>query len=238
MNRKIFLKTAFVGLVTAKFSAGAQEAAAIPDLSAEEIVKLVHLSRALKKHQLTGELRKANIKASFSVSMSDKLMEFKFVAPDQIIRLDLGDSNYKLTENKVAVAEKNYGQGVRGTDLTYEDLSFRYLYWPKPIKLDSERFATRKCWKVQMNNPRQGTGSYNTVIIWVDQESGGLMKMEGYRYEQKDGKPVWTLLKRCAVKAGMKIDDATVLKEMSVEAFDPASGKGLGKTFLEMNKPS
>jgi hypothetical protein len=45
------------------------------------------------------------------------------------------------------------------------------------------------------------------------------------------------MLKRCKVTAGMKVDDVTVLKEMTIETFDPVSGKGLGKTFLEMQKP-
>jgi hypothetical protein len=215
---------------------------AIADLSAAEIVRLVHLSRALKNHELTGELRKGDLAANFTVSMGKALIEFRFTGPEQTVRLDLGDSSFKLSENKKAVPEASYGNPLRGTDLTYEDLSFRYLYWPNPIKLDSERFSTRKCWKVQLNNPKQGTGLYNTVVIWVDQESGGLMKMEGYRYDKKDGKDVWTLLKRCAVKSGMKVnegtaDEATVLKEMSIEAFDPTTGKGKGKTFLEMNKP-
>ncbi len=218
-------------------TACAQEAPAIADYTAEEVVKLVHLSRALKKHELTGQLRKADVRADFRVTLTDKLMDFRFANPEQQVRLDLGDSNYKLVDSGKPVPEANYGVGIRGTDLSYEDLSFRYLYWANPIKLNSETFATRKCWKVQLNNPRQGTGAYNSVVIWVDQQSGGLMKMEGYLYEKRDGKDVFTMIKRCAVKSGMKIDDATVLKEMSIEAFDPKTGKGLGKTFLELNKP-
>jgi hypothetical protein len=215
----------------------ADEPPAIADLSAEDIVKLVHLSRALKRNDLTGSLRKADIKAEFRVTLTEKLMDFKFASPDQQVRLDLGEDSYRLAENGKPVAEADYGKGIRGTDLSYEDLSFRYLYWKNPYKLQSETFATRKCWKIQLNNPRQGVGAYNTVVIWVDQESGGLMKMEGYLFEKKDGKDVWKLIKRCAVKSGMKVDDATVLKEMSIEAFDPGTGKGQGKTFLEMNKP-
>jgi hypothetical protein len=105
------------------------------------------------------------------------------------------------------------------------------------VKLDPETYSTRKCWKVQCNNPNPNIGAYKTVIIWVDQSSGGLLKMEGYDWQQANGKDIFTLLKRCKVTAGMKVDDATVLKEMTIESFDRASGKGLGKSFLEMNKP-
>ncbi len=212
-----------------------------PEPSAEEVVKLVHLSRALKKHDLNGELRKGNIKSAFNIQLQEKFIRFTFADPKQIIHLDLGDKSYRLFEVKAgsnaAVPDSQYAQGIRGTDLTYEDVSFRYLYWPNPMKLDNERVSTRKCFKIQLNNPGR-VGAYNAVLIWVDQESGGLLKMEGYRFDKgADGKPKWTLLKRCKVTEGMKVEDTTVLKEMSIEAFDPQTGKGQGKTFLEMSKP-
>jgi hypothetical protein len=221
------------------------EEAALPDYTAEEIVRLVNLSMALKKTQLNGTLRKGDNVSPLNFSLIDKEtikeITFTFGAPAQSIVLDLKDKSFLLYDikagKKTAVPDANYATGIRGTDLTYEDMSFRYLYWPKPVKLESETFSTRKCWKVQCNNPNPKVGAYKTVIIWVDQSSGGLLKMEGYDYQEVNSKPVFTLLKRCKVTSGMKVDDVTVLKEMTVEGFDPASGKGLGKTFLEMQKP-
>ncbi len=75
------------------------------------------------------------------------------------------------------------------------------------------------------------------MVIWVDQKSGGLLKMEGFKYDPNSKEPKLILVKRCKVTAGMKVDDSTVLKEMTVESFDSNTGKSLGKTFLEMNKP-
>jgi hypothetical protein len=223
------------------------EEAALPEYTAEEIVRLVNLSMALKKTQLNGSLRKGDNVSPLNFSLEDKEKEnikqitFTFGSPPQSIVLDLKDKSFLLYDvkggKKSAVPEGNYATGIRGTDLTYEDMSFRYLYWPNPIKLESETYSTRKCWKVQCNNPNPKIGAYKSVVIWVDQTSGGLLKMEGYNYQQVKDKPVFTLLKRCKVTAGMKVDDVTVLKEMTVESFDPVSGKGLGKTFLEMQKP-
>ncbi len=211
-----------------------------PEPTADQIVQLVHLSRALTKHDLNGELRKGDIRAALNVKLEERLIRFRFENPAQIIQLDLGDKSYRLTEklagSNAPVPDKQYTQGIRGTDLTYEDISFRYLYWPNPVKLDPERVSTRKCFKIQLNNPNPKLGAYEAVLIWVDQESGGLLKMEGYRLDRSRKDP-WILLKRCKVTEGMKVDDATVLKEMSIESFDPATGRGQGKTFLEMQKP-
>lgn len=224
----------------------AEEEAALPEYNAEEIVKLVNLSMALRtKTELTGTLRKGDIVAPLNFRLEEKgdvkQITFTFGAPPQSIILDLKEKSFLLYDlaggKKTPVPDKNYALGIRGTDLTYEDMSFRYLYWPNPVKLESETYSTRKCWKVQCNNPNPAVGAYKSVLIWVDQKSGGLLRMEGYNYQEVNGKPVFTLLKRCKVTAGMKIDNVTVLKEMTVEAFDPVTGKGQGKTFLEMEKP-
>jgi hypothetical protein len=242
MNRLSFIFTALSLCFSPLLRA---EDAALPEYTADEIVRLVNLSMALKKTQLNGSLRKGDNVSALNFSLVDKdtvkEITFTFGAPPQSIMLDLKDKSFLLYDvkggKKSAVPEANYATGIRGTDLTYEDMSFRYLYWPNPIKLESETYSTRKCWKVQCNNPNPKIGAYKTVIIWVDQTSGGLLKMEGYNYQSVNDKPVFTLLKRCKVTAGMKVDEVTVLKEMTIESFDPVSGKGLGKTFLEMQKP-
>lgn len=242
MKRRPFLITSLLLGAAPLFRA---EEAALPEYTADEIVRLVNLSMALKKTQLNGTLRKGDNVSPLNFSLMDKEtvkeITFTFGAPAQSIVLDLKDKSFLLYDIKAGkkspVSESNYATGIRGTDLTYEDMSFRYLYWPNPVKLESETYSTRKCWKVQCNNPNPNLGAYKTVLIWVDQTSGGLLKMEGYNYQQINGKPVFTLLKRCKVTAGMKVDDATVLKEMTIESFDPATGKGQGKTFLEMVKP-
>lgn len=238
-------------LVSIPLSSARAEEAALRDFTAAEIVKLVNLSMALKKTQLTGSLRKGNLVAPLVFKLEDKApvkeITFSFGNPPQAILLDLKQDSFLLYDvmggKKIPVSDKNYAMGIKGMDMTYEDMSFRYLYWPNPVKLESETYSTRRCWKVQCNNPNPSVGAYKTVVIWVDQASGGLMKMEGYNYQSINEKPVFTLLKRCKVTAGMKIkgtagEDVTVLKEMTIESFDPTTGKGLGKTFLEMDKPN
>lgn len=206
--------------------------------TAEEIVQMVHLSRALKNHHLNGTLTKGDRTIPFTIRMSETLMRFMFTENNQnhIVNLDLTSKGTKLTEVKpgsnAVVPFARYGEGVKGTDLSYDDISFRYLYWAKKTLRGEESIKTRDCWVVDLTNPGNAanSGSYGTVRIWVDQESGGLMKMYGYDWQGKR-------IKECAVKSGMKVDGATVLREMAVYSFAPGSNKVVGETVFELQKP-
>ena len=55
-----------------------------------------------------------------------------------------------------------------------------FLYWPKPVRLRDDRLGIRKkCWVIQVSNPER-RGLYRNVRIWVHQESGAMLRMEGY----------------------------------------------------------
>ena len=210
-------------------------AAVAPDgLNADQIVEMVHLSRALQKDTvLQGELTKGGKSTPFTVKMQDSLIHFSFDNPKQNINLDITEKGYRLKEvtagaNKEVPAAM-YATGIRGTDLTYDDISFRYLYWPKKVKIGEESIKTRKCFVVDLYNP-QRLGNYYLVRIFVDKESGGLMRMQAYDWEGK-------LIKACAVTAGMKINGATVLKTMEVISYVPGSKKVAGETTFELRKP-
>ena len=233
----IFIGTAFL-LCSIVFptTVKAQEApAAVPDgPTAEQIVDLLHLSRALKKHELRGTLSKNDLEVPFAVRMESDLIRFYFEKPNQIINLNIKQKGAELTEvmagSNKSVPAKRYGEGIRGTDLTYDDISFRFLYWPKKVKQPNEETVkTRKCWVVDLYAPQQ-IGEYGIVRIFVDKESGGLMKMMGYDWAGK-------LIKELKVTSGMKVDGATVLKSMDVIRYTPGTKKVAGETTFELRKP-
>jgi len=214
----------------------AQEApVAVPaDPTADQIVELVHLSRALKKHELQGSLSKDDLEVPFAVRMEADLVRFYFENPKQIINLNIKQKGGELTEvmagSNKPVPGKRYAEGIRGTDLTYDDISFRYLYWPKRVKQPNEETVkTRKCWVVDLYND-QKVGEYQIVRIFVDKESGGLMKVMGYDWQNQ-------LIKVLAVTSGMKVDGATVLKSMDVIRYISGTKKVAGETTFELKKP-
>ena len=207
--------------------------AAAEELTAEQIVSMVHRSRALNEYDLNGELSKGKTVVPFAVRLQDSLIQFKFETPRQHINLDITEKGYRLKEvsagaNKEVPAAM-YSTGVRGTDMTYDDLSMRYLFWPKKTKIGEERIKTRSCYVVDLYNP-QKLGEYYLVRIFVDKESGGLMRLNCFDWNGKK-------IKECYVTEAMKVEGRTLLKTMEVIRYAPGTNNVVGQTTFELKKP-
>ena len=122
-----------------------------------------------------------------------------------------------------------YAERVRNTDINYEDLSMRFLYWPNAKIIGEDSFSLQKCWQVRVTNP-DGRGPYGTVDVWVAKSSGAMMKMEAF---DAQGRKV----KQFLVRKGQKYQGAYILKQMRVETFDPATRDVKGITYLEIDDP-
>lgn len=232
--KKLVLLLLAVTLSPLQITAQEKPAAATAQgLTADQIVEMVHLSRALRKDVLNGQLTKGGKSVPFVVKLQESLIHFSFENPKQNINLDITDRGYRLKEvtanSNKEVPASMYGAGVRGTDLTYDDISFRYLYWPKKVKIGEETIKTRRCYVVDLYNP-QRLGDYYLVRIFVDKDSGGLMRMQAYDWKGLK-------IKSCTVTAGMKVNGATVLKSMEVVRYAPGTDKVIGETTFELRKP-
>lgn len=231
MNRRFFaLTTAAVALLSPAVCHAED-----PPPTADEVLRLVRLSYALQDYSLTGQLRDDDTGATqaFQLTMSQQVIRFRFSNPNEIINLDLATSPPTLSRvipgGKQEVPLSMLGAPVRGMAVSYEDLALRFLDWPNGQMLGDEKVSTVKCWKVRVTTP-DGAGAYGTVDVWVHQESGGMAQMEAY---DRSGKKI----KRFQVRKIQKAGDATVLKEMRIETFDPASGKTVARTYMSMDKP-
>lgn len=205
-----------------------------PEPTAEEIQQAVRFSYVGQDMTLKGRLRNHNtgVEVPIELSMLKNTIRFRFENPVQIINLDLNDKGFVLREvargRNAPVPRSKYGEKIRGTDITYEDVSLRFLYWPNPVKLEKETVKHRTCWKLRLDNP-DTSGAYSVAFIWVDPGSGSIMRMEGYNREGK-------LIKRYEIISGMKVGDAWMLKQMRIESIDPATRKRTGRTYLELEK--
>ena len=88
--------------------------------------------------------------------------------------------------------------------MTYEDLAFKFLYWPTARVLGEENVRTRNCWKLQLHAPSRES-QYSNVLLWIDKASGALMRMEGYDWNAQ-------LAKRFEVVSAQKIEGRWFLK--------------------------
>lgn len=208
--------------------------------TAQEILEIVQLSYALQNHRMTGALRDdaTGRQESMELTMEKRVMRFRFANPGQIIHLDMNPRPAVLYEVKSGgsqvVPASKHADYIRGMTLNYLDLSLKFLYWPNPQLLGEKRVSLQKCWLVRVTNP-VAEGPYQTVDIYVHQGSGGAAKMEAY---DRNGK----MVKRFEVTKVQKIKgpdgrEATALKEMKIETYNPFNGERKGRTYMTMDTP-
>ncbi len=112
--------------------------------------------------------------------------------------------------------------------MTYGDLALKFLYWPDAQVIGADTLRTRSCWKLRLTAPSKAA-PYATVVLWVDKESGAIMRMEGYDAKGQ-------LVKRFEVVSAQKIEGRWFLKQMRIEEIQPGTGKVLSRSYLEIKK--
>jgi hypothetical protein len=122
------------------------------------------------------------------------------------------------------VSPARYDKPVEGTDITYEDVSLNFLYWPK-AKIDgSEIVDTLNCWKLHLE-PGGQPSAYAAVELWVSMRTGNFLEGEGY---DAGGK----LVKRFKIVSGQRDPDGGwMLKQMRIETL--VKGDSITKLFID-----
>lgn len=212
--------------------AAAASAMAAPAPSAKEILESVRLRQAQQDLELQGQLREGETVVPFRLTQAGPVIRYTFSNPDEALQLRLGDNDSRLEEvtregvDKITAAQ--FDHKVRGTGVTYEDLSLKFLYWSNAQVTGENSIRTRNCWKLELKAPNRQS-QYSNIWLWVDKSGGALMRMDGYDWNAK-------LVKRFEVISAQKIDDRWFLKQMRIEEFDPATGKVRSRTYLEIKK--
>ncbi len=198
--------------------------------SAREILDGVRARQAQQQIDLHGQLRQEATVVPFQLVEDGPRVRYIFSDPPETLQLQIGETESRLELVKESGVEKvmpaEFDQKVRGTDVTYEDLALKFLYWPKAEILGSDDIRTRKCWKLQLRAPNQRS-QYGSIILWVDKNGGALMRMEGYN-------PDGQMIRRFEVVAAQKIDNRWFLKRMRIEQFQPGTKHVLSRTYLEI----
>jgi Outer membrane lipoprotein-sorting protein len=200
--------------------------------SAKDILASVRLIESRQQIDLQGQLRRNDVLIPFRLVQNGPLIRYSFTNPDEVLQLRLGENSSRLDlvtdEGTEKFAASKLQQNIRGTNLTYEDLAFKFLYWPTGRVLGEENVRTRNCWKLQLRAPSRES-QYSNVLLWVDKASGALMRMEGYDWNAQ-------LVKRFEVVSAQKIEGRWFLKQMRVEQFQPGTNHVLSRTYLEIKR--
>lgn len=203
-----------------------------PTPSANEILASVRMRQAQQRIDLQGQLRENDIVVPFQLIQSGPTVRYIFSNPEEALQLQLGEKDSRLEEVSDGGVEKisaaQFDHKIRGTNVTYEDLALKFLYWPNASVIGEENIRTRNCWKLQMRAPSRAS-QFATVRLWVDKASGALMRMEGYNARGQ-------LVKRFEVVSAQKIDNRWFLKQMRIEEVQPGTDHVQSRTYLEIKK--
>src|SRR5213596_3153854 len=128
-----------------------------PTPSASDILDSVRMIESRQQIDLQGQLRQEDVIIPFRLTQNGPLIRYSFTNPDEVLQLRLGEKSSRLDLVTGVGTEKFAGsklsQKIRGTSVSYEDLAFKFLYWPSARVLGAENVRTRNCWKLQLRAP-------------------------------------------------------------------------------------
>ena len=203
------------------------------DEAAEKVLRGARFAAALQNQDLHGFMKKDGRKTPITLFLREQNIQFQYkvgkvdkrfhmrLMPNQFDLLEIVGGKTRKFDNQ-KLAEK-----INKTDLSFEDLSMRFLYWKKSSIEGEEKISGQKCHRVRLENPGK-TGDYQIVYAWVHQKYGSLMRVVGY---DAAGAP----LKQFQVTDLMKVGKEYTLERMRVDSM--RDNKVVGTTYLEFEKP-
>ena len=202
-------------------------------LTAVDILRALREGQASRHETLDGQLRNDGDGKvfPFRLNADGPLVRYQFDAkPPTVVQVRYNKDDSQLEESVGGSTEKmspaNFDQKILGTDLSYEDLALRFVYWSRATVTGDDSIKTRAAWKLLLNAPTHRT-QYSSVNLWVDKESSALLRAEAYDWQGK-------LIKRFEVISGQKIEGKWYLKQMRIESLDPANAEVRSRTYLEI----
>jgi hypothetical protein len=203
-----------------------------PAPTAKEILESVRMQQTQQQIDLQGQLRQEDVVVPFHLIQSGPIVRYIFSNPEEALQLQLNENDSRLDQLSGSGVQKiipaQFDQKIRGTDVTYEDLALKFLYWPNAKIVGQENIRSRNCWKLQLRAPSRQS-QYSNVLLWIDKVSGALMRMEGYDWNGQ-------LAKRFEVVSAQKIDHRWFLNHMRREALQPGTTPLQSRTYLEIKK--
>ena len=197
-----------------------------------EILDQVRLQQSQQQLDLEGQLRSDATVIPFRLTQTGPVIRYSFSNPAEVVQLRLGENGARLDlvlqNSTKKFSSSRLDDRIGGTAVTYGDLALKFLYWPNAQVIGADTLRTRNCWKLRLTAPSKES-PYATVLLWVDKESGALMRMEGYDWKGQ-------LAKRFEVVSAQKIGGRWFLKQMRIEEMEPGTNKVKSRSYLEIKK--
>lgn len=218
---------------------GAMSAKAEEDFNADDILYVMRqMTVSQDKTDVSGNIRKGSVKVPFALSSRGETIVFQYKQNNAWHRFDVRIKEKNVDIMRVVngkahvISAKGYSTPIAGTDVCYEDLSLRFLYWTGAKLIDdpaNSRIKGRDCHIVEVANPKPSVGQFAWVRMWVDKENGTAWQIDGYG---SDGK----LKKRFTITSVQRLDDGRwFFKQMKLEVRDPKDPtRNVSINYLDM----
>ena len=200
--------------------------------SAQELLKSVRIAQSSQDWKLTGRIRTGSRKIPFKLTLEKGAIRYEFTDNSDTLTLRLGEKSSTLEETKGGktgrVTAAKFDAPVHETDISYEDLALRFIYWRDANVVGSDMISAHRCWKVEARPANDKDSQYARVMLWIGREDGALMKAESY-----DASGKW--VRRFTVTSVMKREGFWMLKQMRIES---SHGRSVDPkpTYLEIEE--
>lgn len=194
----------------------------------QELLRVARMASASEEALLRGRLRSGTEASPFTLRVGGGVLRFTFEQPASVLEVRLGDETSSVVDARGNPLKSGMKAPVAaGTDVTAEDLSLGFLYWPDARLLGREEVRGRAAWKIELRPGRRGS-AFAVVRVWQDEDSGALLRIEGFDWQGK-------LARRFEVVSGQRIDGRWMLKQMRIERFTPDNAsKPASRSYLEI----
>lgn len=217
-------------LTALAFSLASATAADDPAPDAHELLRNARITQSAQVWKLRGQLRVGSKATPFRLVLDKGAIRYEFGDTGDSITLRLSEKGSTLEEKKGGKTAKvtlaKFDAPVRDTDISYEDLALRFLYWNDAKIAGGDIILTHKCWKVEVLPP-PGESQYTRVMLWIGRDDGALMKAESF-----DSRGNW--VRKFTVRSVMKRDGYWLLKQMRIE-HSTGRKEDPNPTYLEID---
>ena len=209
---------------------GLSRAAEAPD--ARAILQTVRTAQTAQDLTVRGLLRFGGTRVPFRLVAEGGVVRWEFTDPPQALQLRFLEKDTRLEEitggtvKKVGAAK--FDDKVRGSDISYEDLAMKFIYWQGATVVGEANIMVTKCWEVRCVPPAKSDSQYGKVHVWIAKETGALMKAEAFGHNGK-------LARTFTVRSGQKIGGVWMLKQMRIESFEAGRSADRAPTYLEVD---
>lgn len=210
--------------------------------AAADVMQSIRRAQANQKTDLKGSLETQPVdalqkptEASFRLVAEGGTVRYQFSDPEPItLQIKMGETDSELMQTGGSAAGRltpaNFAKKILGTDLTYEDLALKFIYWSRGAIEGEEKMKTMEVWRIRLQAPPGNRSAYHEVVLWVGKQNGALVRAEGF---DANGK----LAKRFEVVSAQVVNGFWVLRTMRIETFDPATGKLVSRTRMMIEAP-